>query len=90
MSYALYPDISDVVFSIPVYTVLHVVIWKLTRGKSDLLLNISSLASQERENASFLYLSRILSGTEKCYKVFTLPFLHFSQVSQQDSWPVLN
>jgi len=30
MSYSLYPDVSDVVFSIPGYTVLHVVIWNLT------------------------------------------------------------
>jgi len=33
MSYALYPDVSDVVFSIPGYTVLNVVIWKLSREK---------------------------------------------------------
>jgi len=33
MSFALYPDVSAVVFSVAAYTVLHVVIWKLTREK---------------------------------------------------------
>jgi hypothetical protein len=33
MSYALYPDASDVVFSIPGCTVFHMVILKLTKEK---------------------------------------------------------
>jgi hypothetical protein len=27
----IYPDVSDIVFSVPGYIVLYVVIWKLTR-----------------------------------------------------------
>jgi len=53
MSYALYRDVSDVVFSVPGYTVLHVVIWKLTKEKWLLVKQIFISSSGEESARSY-------------------------------------